>query len=167
MRRNLFLKGRKLEEFSNIFIQYINSLDEIENSNILIPFNIGQTIVSLLLSKDKVFKRNFMIVDNKTSEVLITLNPKYEHKMNISIMSSTHLPMLVTPNSPDMDGNNYLPYMSGEVSHIMNTFDRLVKDNYKNKYPTENLNALVKTMISLNNVSFKINKLAYNIFLEE
>src|SRR6202000_524189 len=70
MGRNSFLKGRKLEEFTNIFTQYIGKLNEIENSNVLIPFNVGQTIVSLLLSKDKVFKRNLMIVDNKTSEVL-------------------------------------------------------------------------------------------------
>jgi hypothetical protein len=167
MGRNSFLKGRKLEEFTNIFTQYIGKLNEIENSNIIIPFNVGQTIVSLLLSKDKVFKRNLMIVDNQTSEVLITLNPNYEHKMNISIMSSTHLPMLVAPNSPDEEGNNYLPYLSGEISHVMNTFDRLVKDNYKNKKPTENLGALVKTMVSLNNVAFKINKLAYNLFMEE
>jgi DNA-directed RNA polymerase len=167
MEKNNILKGRKLEEFSNIFIKNIESLDEIENSNVLIPFSIGQTIVSLLLSKDKVFKRNITMVDNNISEVLITLNPKYEHKMNISIMSSTHLPMLVRPNLPDNDGNNYLPYLSGEVSHVMNTYDRLVKDNYKNKYPTENLKGLVKTMVSLNNVPFKINKIAYSIFIKE
>jgi DNA-directed RNA polymerase len=176
MVKNQILKGKKLEEFANIYIQNINYLvvndaeydtQARDNCNILIPFNIGQTIVSLLLSKDKVFKRNFLIVDNKTSEVLITLNPNYEHKMNISLMSSTHLPMLVKPNSPDKDGYNYLPYLTGEVSHIMNTYDRLVKDNYKNKYPTENIKVLVKTMESLNNVKFKINQIAFKIFIEE
>lgn len=161
------LKGRKLEEFTNIFNQYIKKIEENVNGNVWVSFHIGQTIVSLLLSKEKVFKRKLNHLDNKTSEVIITLNPNYEHKMNISIMSSTHLPMLVTPNPPDNEGNNYLPYLSGEISHIVNTFDRLVKDNYKNKYPTENLKGLVKTMISLNNVPFKINKLAYNIFMYE
>jgi hypothetical protein len=168
LRQNDIIKGNKVIEFIKIFEQYAPiCLSQIEHGQIIIPFNIGQTIVSLLTSKEKVFNKDLRYVDNKTSEVLLYLNPSYEHKMNISIMNSTHLPMLVPPKQPENTGYNYLPYYSGEISHVMNTFDRLVKDNYKNKHATENLNALVKTMVSLNNVSFKINKLAYNIFKDE
>jgi len=51
---------------------------------------------------------------------------EYLHKLNISCINVTQLPMLVNPNSPDKNGN-YLPYIHGETSHIYNTFDTIVK----------------------------------------
>jgi len=55
---------------------------------------------------------------NNNREVIISISEEYLHKLNISCINVTQLPMLVNPNSPDKNGN-YLPYIHGETSHIV------------------------------------------------
>ena len=53
--------------------------------------------------------------------------------------------MLHKPNEPDSDGK-YLPYIHGEISHIFNTFDKIVKRKYDIRDQVENQSVLIDTI---------------------
>jgi hypothetical protein len=74
--------------------------------------------------------------------------------------------MIVPPISPDENGK-YLPYINGEISHIYNTFDTIVKKKYDIRDQVENKGTLIKTINYLNNTAFTINKQVLDFILDE
>ena len=74
--------------------------------------------------------------------------------------------MLVEPNKVNKDGN-YLPYLSGELSHIYNPFDTIIKNKYDQMIKTENFNNIEYTIHYLNSVKFKINEEMLNYIIDE
>lgn len=119
-------------------------------------FEIGDTAMNLLENKTSLIDRNVVTDNFKNREVLISISPEYIKKLNVSCINITQLPMLVKPNSPDEKGK-YLPYIHGEISHIYNSFDSIVKHKHDLKEKVENQNVLNKTVNYLNENTFTIN----------
>lgn len=156
----------KDEITSLVLEQKDNLFSPTAQNSLLLKFTLGQTIVNILRSNTKVFSTNAETINKKT-EIFISINAVYYHKLNLALLSTTQLPMISPGSSPGVDGQNYLPYLSAATSHFNNISDSVITDNFKNKYRTSELQGLVRTITSLNNVEFKINKAAYNIFMEE
>ena len=74
--------------------------------------------------------------------------------------------MLVEPNKVNND-RKYLPYLSGELSHIYNPFDTIIKNKYDQMITTKNSENIEYTIHSLNSVKFKINEEMLNYIIEE
>jgi DNA-directed RNA polymerase len=105
--------------------------------------------------KSGVIERNVESNYNN-KEVFIRIKDNYIKTLRISCINVTQLPMLVKPNPPINDGK-YFPYLNPEISHIYNTFDTIIKKNYKNRDVNENQIALSNTINYLNNVRYSIN----------
>lgn len=146
----------------------IVSQDEISTRKIMIE--IGHTIITLLLKNTKVFgyETDYIISGKNIKDIAkIYIKDSYYHRLNLSIINITQLPMLIEPNRPNSDGTNYLPYKTPEITHYSNTFDTVINDSFKNKFKTENLGGIVNTMISLNSTAFRINKEVLSILRKE
>lgn len=70
--------------------------------------HLGETLLSLMLSASKVFEAGYKYSEGKTLGT-ITLNQRIRHKIGMSELSFSHLPMLVKPNKAIHD--NYFPYL--------------------------------------------------------
>lgn len=90
----------------------------------------------------------------------------YRHKLAISSINISHLPMLIPAQDVDMDGN-YLSYYSPEINHIHNSFDTIIKPKYDNKYQTKNETNISDVIKYLNSVKLKINKKVFNFAINE
>ena len=143
----------KLLQIFNIekLIEILNSIGEIDK------FEIGDSIMKIMEDKTEVITRKLIINNSNNREVFICISDDYIKKLNISCINVTQLPMLHKPNEPDSDGK-YLPYIHGEISHIYNTFDTIVKRKYDIRDQVENQSVLIDTINYLNNTPFIINK---------
>jgi len=74
--------------------------------------------------------------------------------------------MLVKPNSPTIE-NKYFPYIQGEISHIYNTFDSVVKNKHSIRDKVENQQVMNQSINYLNNTPFKINLDVLDFILNE
>jgi hypothetical protein len=74
--------------------------------------------------------------------------------------------MLIKPNNPTNEGF-YAPYVKGEISHIYNTFDTIIKNKYDLRDKVENQEVLNNTIKYLNNTRFSINKEVLDFVLTE
>jgi hypothetical protein len=128
-------------------------------------FEIGDTILRIILDNTEILSSELKTINNN-KEVLISINEDYIKKLNISCINVTQLPMLIKPNEPDETGK-YLPYINGEISHIYNTFDTIVKNKYDIRDQVKNQYALVDSINYLNNTPFSINEDILNFITEE
>jgi len=127
----------------------INNMDSINK------LTLGDTILTIILKNDKVFGEVHKFINNKT-QIYIYIKESYIHKLAISSINITQLPMLVKPRDPDSE-DNYAPYLKSEISHIYNSFDTIIKNKFTNKFNTQNQRFLNKTISYLNNIEFSIN----------
>jgi DNA-dependent RNA polymerase len=132
---------------------------------ILYKASLGDTLLRLLLNDDRVFNTSYKTSQNQT-EITINLNSSYIHKLAISSINVTQLPMLVPGNEPEDDGK-YYPYISREISHIYNSFDTVIKNKYDNLKTTERQEVLNNTIKTFNKTGFRINANVLNIIWRE
>jgi DNA-directed RNA polymerase len=164
-----------VSETSNELVKLIDSnyeriISQDEISTRKIMMEIGHTIITLLLKNTKVFGYETDRITTGTNIKDITkiyIKDSYYHRLNLSIINITQLPMLIEPNRPNPDGTNYLPYKTPEITHYSNTFNTVINDSFKNKFKTENLGGIVQTMISLNSTAFRINKEVLSLLRKE
>jgi hypothetical protein len=126
---------------------------------------LGDSVLRLILNKCDLVKEVHTISNNKT-QISLSINDSLFHKLTISTVNVTQLPMLVKPNQPSPSGF-YLPYLNPEISHIFNSFDTIIKNKYDNMIPTEQQSNIIPTINYLNGVRFKINQDVLNkLYLE-
>ena len=123
--------------------------------NNLAIFELGDTVVNILENHSNILER-VLVTNNNVREVFISVKEEYLNKLNVSVINITQLPMLVIPNGPNID-NKYFPYIQGEISHIYNTFDSVVKNKHSIRDKVENQQVLNQSINYLNNTPFKIN----------
>jgi DNA-directed RNA polymerase len=152
--KNLFLLLNKNK--INSLIQGMDQKDKLV---------LGDTILSIILKYGKIFNQENKTTNNHTY-TYIYIKTAYIHKLAISSINVTQLPMLYPPRNPDKKGN-YAPYLDSSISHIYNPFDSIVKNKFTNKFKTENQESLVETISYLNNIKFQINKDVLYFLLEE
>lgn len=133
--------------------------------NDLAIFELGDTVVNILENHSNILER-VLVTNNNVREVFISVKEEYLNKLNVSVINVTQLPMLVKPNSPTID-NKYFPYIQGEISHIYNTFDSVVKNKHSIRDKVENQHLLNQTINYLNNTPFKINLDVLDFILNE
>jgi len=107
----------------------------------------------IIKNSDLIIERHTKIKDN--SEINLLMNDDYLHKITISTINITQLPMLIVPNKGVND--KYFPYLTPEISHIYNSFDTIIKNKYDNMYNTECQVNISNTITYLNSIKFKIN----------
>jgi len=158
----------EIKQFKELLksLSYTEIIKVISGYNDIDIFEIGDTIMNILESKTSVLERTLVTKDNNR-EVFISINEDYIKKLNISIINVTQLPMLVIPNSPDLEDGKYLPYIQGESSHIYNTFDTVVKQKHEIKDKVENQHVLNDSINYLNKTPFTINKDVLDFILLE
>jgi len=126
---------------------------------------LGDTILTIILKNNNIFGEIQKIVNYK-SQIYIYIKNSYIHKLAISSINITQLPMLVKPRDPDSE-DNYAPYLKSEISHIYNSFDSIIKNKFTNKFNTENQRVLNKTISYLNNIEYTINVKVLSYLLDE
>ena len=158
----------EIKQFTELLklLSYNELTKVISGYNDIDIFEIGDTIMNILESKSSVVDRT-LVTKDKNREVFISINEDYIKKLNISVINVTQLPMLVIPNSPDLEDGKYLPYINGETSHIYNTFDTVVKQKHEIKDKVENQHVLNETINYLNKTPFTINKDVLDFILLE
>jgi len=164
----LGIKGQSLNILSTIITENIPNLlnDDLTILHEVVYTLIGETLMNVLEENKKVFSRRYEHSGHDT-QIYIEISSSYMHKLNVSVMGITQLPSLTVPNDPNEDGFDYYPYFLGETSHISNPSDRVVRENYKNKYKTGGISNLVPTIKCFNRVSFIINKPIYYFLINE
>jgi hypothetical protein len=66
---------------------------------------LGDTLLRMLLKDDSVFNTSYKTSQIKTN-ITINLNSCYIHKLAISSINVTQLPLLVPGNEPELDGKH-------------------------------------------------------------
>jgi hypothetical protein len=157
---------KRINEVLNIisYDELNKALNDIKNSE-MSKLEIGDTILTFIEKSTKILERK-LETHNNNREIFLSINSDYIKKLNLSVINVTQLPMLVNPNSPDETGK-YLPYINGEISHIYNTFDSIVKTKHSIRDKVENQQALNQTINYLNNTAFKINLDVLDFILTE
>jgi hypothetical protein len=158
-------KERDLNEndinWRNYKIDFINHFDDkilidlLDNVTEEDRFVIGDTLMRIMEDKTEVIYNN-IITENDKKKIMISIKDDYIKKLIISSINVTQLPMLIRPNEPYDDGK-YLPYLHGEISHIYNTFDMIVKKKFDLRDQIEKQHVLIDSIIYLNNTRFTIN----------
>ena len=138
----------------------------LDNTEDLDLFELGDTVLSILTDNTNVFSRQVEIISKIEKEVLISISPDYIKQLNVSLINVTQLPMLVPANSPNQDAK-YLPYINGEISHIYNSFETIIKHKYNIKDKVENQESLIDVVKYLNNTPFSINNVMLDFILNE
>jgi DNA-directed RNA polymerase len=128
-------------------------------------FVLGNSILTLILNKCDLIKE-INTISNNVVQISLGIDKKLFHKITISTVNVTQLPMLVKPRDPGIDAS-YIPYLYPEISHIFNSFDTIVKNKYDNMVATEEQGKIVHTINYLNNVKFKINHDVLDILVTE
>jgi DNA-directed RNA polymerase len=126
---------------------------------------LGNSILTLILNKCDLIKE-IHTISNNVVQISLGIDKKLFHKITISTVNVTQLPMLVKPRDPGIDAS-YIPYLYPEISHIFNSFDTIVKNKYDNMVATEEQGKIVHTINYLNNVKFKINHDVLDILVTE
>jgi len=139
-------------------------LYDFKNNNLAI-FELGDTVVNILENHTNILER-VLVTNNNVREVFISVKEEYLNKLNVSVINITQLPMLVKPNSPTIE-NKYFPYIQGEISHIYNTFDSVVKNKHSIRDKVENQQVMNQSINYLNNTPFKINLDVLDFILNE
>jgi hypothetical protein len=158
LNNKLLYKMKKVISLEKIEDLFLNR-DEMDN------FYLGDTLLNIILKECNIFKTDVRgIGENK--ELILDMTEDYRHKLAISSINITHLPMLVPAKRVEMDGR-YFPYYQPEINHIHNSFDTIIKPKYDNKYQTKNEHRVSDVITFLNNVKFKVNKKVFNFVVNE
>jgi len=99
-------------------ISYDNIYKLLDNISEQVKFEVGESIIRIIGDKTNLFTSELRTFNNNR-EVIISISEEYLHKLNISCINVTQLPMLVNPNSPDKNGNIYLIFMVKQVIFII------------------------------------------------
>jgi len=138
----------KMWSYDNIQ-SFINDFNEKDKSV------LGDSILRLILKNCNIISEIHTTSKNKTN-INLTMTSEFIHKVSISSIKVTQLPMLILPRCPNEDGK-YFPYILPEISHIYNSFDTIIKNKYDNKFITEGQENIVDTINYLNKIKFRIN----------
>lgn len=160
-------KVKEIDQFNQILklLPYDKIFEIINGYSETDKFEIGDTVMNILETKTSLIDRK-LVTQLKNREVFISISEDYIKKLNIFCIDVTQLPMLVIPNKPDVNGK-YLPYIHGEISHIYNTFDSVVKHKHDLRDQVENQYVLNHTINYLNKTAFTINKDVLDFILLE
>ena len=106
---NVQPKEYQKEQFENFkqiinIIPYSDLIKLINGYTELDKLEIGDTVLNILEKRLGLLDREVVTIDG-LREVFITIAEDYPHKLNVSMINVTQLPMLVAPNDPDKDGN--------------------------------------------------------------
>jgi len=159
-------KLEQLKIFKDLGVKEKIKDGELNDNYILI---LGQVCLDIIIKENDIFERVLVYDDNniKDSRVEINIKDLYRNKLISGTINVTQLPMLVPPKEYDAEKNVYLPYLKGEVFHIYNTFDSIVKNNYKNLFNTTGEKKIINTINHLNNTKFSINKMMLDFVMTE
>jgi hypothetical protein len=136
----------------------INDFNEIDKSV------LGDSMIRLILKNTNVITEIYSKSNGKTN-IYLAMSDDLLHKVSISSLNVTQLPMVTVPRSPD--GGKYLPYILPEISHIYNPFDTIIKNKYDNKFNTEGQENIFDTINYLNQIKFRINIDVLKYLVEE